>query len=139
MNLKESTRCRLNAPLEGTNQNLEEGAGAPGEAESEVPLITQSRQGAVAPDSEVTREDDEAYAPQRSNQLRGRLRSPDPYLFSSTIWIRHDPEASARAHDNPVDCLRDRVAAMEHNLDTQRTRVTQVADLRVCSRCAWHI
>ena len=29
-----------------------------------------------------------------------------------------------------MDCLRDRVIAMEHNLDTLRTRVTQVADLR---------
>ena len=118
------------APLAEMNQNLEEGAVAPGDEESNVPMITQSRQGAVAPDSEVTREDNEAYAPQRSDRLRGRLRFPDPYLFISTIWIRHDPEASARAHGNPVDCLRDRAIAMEHNLDTLRTRVTQVADLR---------
>ena len=33
-------------------------------------------------------------------------------------------------HEDPVDCLRDRVIAMEHNLDTLRTRLTQVADLR---------
>ena len=33
-------------------------------------------------------------------------------------------------HGNPVDCLRDRVMAMEHNLETLRTRLTQVADLR---------
>ena len=51
-------------------------------------------------------------------------------MFNSTIWIRHDPEASARAHGNPMDCLRDRMFAMEHNLDTLRTRLTQVADLR---------
>ena len=113
-----------------SNQNLEEGAVAPGAEESTDPMTTQNRQGAVAPDSEGNRENNEAYAPQRSDRFRGRLRSPDPYLFSSTIWIRHDSEASARIHGNPVDCLRDRVIAMEHNLDTLRTRLTQVADLR---------
>ena len=51
-------------------------------------------------------------------------------MFNSTIWIRHDHEASARMYENPMDQLRDRVFAMEHNLDTLRTRVTQVADLR---------
>ena len=51
-------------------------------------------------------------------------------MFNSTIWIRHDSEASGRMHEDPVDCLRDRVMAMEHNLDTLRTRLTQVADLR---------
>ena len=113
-----------------SNQNLEEGAVAPGAEESTDPMTTQNRQGAVAPDSEGNRENNEAYAPQRSDRFRGRLRSPDPYLFSSTIWIRHDSEASARIHGNPVDCLRDRVIAMEHSLDTLRTRLTQVADLR---------
>ena len=113
-----------------SNQNLEEGAVAPGAEESNDPMITPNSQGAVAPDSEGNRENNEAYAPQRSDRFRGRLRSPDPYLFSSTIWIRHDSEASARIHGNFVDCLRDRVSAMEHNLDTLRTRLTQVADLR---------
>ena len=93
-------------------------------------MSTQSRQGAVAPDSEWNREDNEAYAPQRSDRFRGRLQSPDPYMFGSTFWIRHDSEASARTHGNPVDSLRDRMIAMEHNLDTLRTRLTQVADLR---------
>ena len=113
-----------------SNQNLEEGAVAPVAEESTAPMSTQSRQGAVAPDSEWNREDNETYAPQRSDRFRGRLRSPDPYMFSSTIWIRHDSEASARTHGNPVDCLRDRMIAMEHNLETLRTRLTQVADLR---------
>ena len=113
-----------------SNQNLEGGAVAPVAEESTNPMSTQSRQGAVAPDSERNREDNEAYAPQRSDRFRGRLQSPDPYMFSSTIWIRHDSEASARTHGNPVDSLRDRMLAMEHNLDTLRTRVTQVADLR---------
>ena len=44
-------------------------------------------------------------------------------MFSSTIWISNDSEASARMHGNPVDCLRDRVMAMEHNLETLRTRL----------------
>ena len=92
-------------------------------------MTTQGRQGAVAPDSERNR-DNETYAPQRSGRFRGRLQSPDPYMFSSTIWMRHDSEASARAHGNPVDSLHERMLAMEHNLDTLRTRVTQVADLR---------
>ena len=43
--------------------------------------------------------------------------------------MRHDPEASAHMHEDPMDRLRDRVSAMEHNLETLRTRVTQVADL----------
>ena len=37
---------------------------------------------------------------------------------------------SARAHGNPMDSLHDRMLAMEHNLGTLRTRLTQVADLR---------
>ena len=113
-----------------SNHHLEGGAVAPGAEESNNPMTTRNNQGAVAPDSEGSRENNETYAPQRSDRFRGRLRSPDPYLFSSTIWIRHGSEASARIHGNPVDCLRDRVAAMEHNLDTLRTRLTQVADLR---------
>ena len=51
-------------------------------------------------------------------------------MFNSTIWVRHDQEASARMHEDPMDRLLDRVCAMEHNLETLRTRVTQVADLR---------
>ena len=75
-------------------------------------------------------EDNESYAPQRSGRYRGRLQSPDPYMFNSTIWVRRDHEASAHMHEDPMDQLRDRVCAMEHNLETLRTRVTQVADLR---------
>ena len=44
--------------------------------------------------------------------------------------MRHDPDAIAHMHEDPIDRLRDRVSAMEHNLDTLRTRITQVADLR---------
>ena len=51
-------------------------------------------------------------------------------MFRSTIWLEHDPEASARADEEPIEQLRDRVYTMEHNLETLRTRLTQVADLR---------
>ena len=51
-------------------------------------------------------------------------------MFHTTIWTEHDQEASARAHEEPVEQLRDRVRTMEHNLETLRTRLTQVADLR---------
>ena len=51
-------------------------------------------------------------------------------MFNTTIWIRRDSEASARAHEDPMDQMRDRVYTMEHNLETLRTRLTQVADLR---------
>ena len=107
------------------DQTQDGGAVAPDTEESANPMTTQDSPGAVAPDANGSREDNEAYAPQRSRRFRGRLRSPDPYLFNTTIWIRH-----ARIHDDPVDCLRDRVMAMEHDLDTLRTRLTQVADLR---------
>ena len=53
-----------------------------------------------------------------------------PLMFRSTIWLEHDQEASARAHEEPIEQLRDRVCTMEHNLETLRTRLTQVADLR---------
>ena len=49
-------------------------------------------------------------------------------MFHSTIWLEHDQEASARAHEEPIEQLRDRVYTMDHNLETLRTRLTQVAD-----------
>ena len=127
--LKRLHELRTREPSD-SNQNLEEGAVAPGAGESTNPMSTQGRQGAVAPDSERNREDNETYAPQRSGRFRGRLQSPDPYMFNSTIWMRHDSEASARAHGSPMESLHERMLVMEHNLDTLRTRVTQVADLR---------
>ena len=51
-------------------------------------------------------------------------------MFHTTIWLEHDPEASARAHEEPIEQLRERVRTMEANLETLRTRLTQVADLR---------
>ena len=80
---------------------------APVAEEPTAPMTTQRRQGVVAPDPGWNWEDDEAYAPQRSGRYKGRLQSPDPYMFSSTIWVRHDHEASARMHEDPMDRLRD--------------------------------
>ena len=51
-------------------------------------------------------------------------------MFHTTIWLEHDQEASARAHEEPIEQLRDQVRTMEANLETLRTRLTQVADLR---------
>ena len=98
--------------------------------DSATSMSARNGRGAVAPDSEWNWEENESYAPQRSGRFRGRMRSPDPCMFSSTIFIRHDAEGRARMHEDPIDCLRDRVMAMEHNLETLRTRLTQVADLR---------
>ena len=73
-----------NAP----NQSSEEGATAS--------TSTWNRQGATAPDSSWDWENRGPYAPQRSGRYRGRTQSPDPFTFSSTVWINHDPEAKAR-------------------------------------------
>ena len=51
-------------------------------------------------------------------------------MFQTTIWLEHDSEVSARTHEEPIEQLRDRVRTMEANLETLRTRLTQVADLR---------
>ena len=88
-----------------SNQDSEGGAVAPVAEETTTPTTTQSRQGAVAPDSGWNWEDNESYAPQRSGRYRGRLQSPDPYMFNSTIWVKHDHEASARMHEDPMDRL----------------------------------
>ena len=88
----------------------------------------EPREGATAPDAAW--ENHGPYAPQRSRRHRGRPMSPDPFMFHTTIWLEHDSEASARAHEEPIEQLRDRVRTMEANLETLRTRLTQVADLR---------
>ena len=103
-----------------TQPDSEEGASAPNSA--------RNREGAAAPDARDRNHG--PYAPQRVGRYRGSLRSPDPLLFNTTIWINHDQEASARRCDDPIDQLRDRIFCMEHNLETLRTRLTQVADLQ---------
>ena len=88
----------------------------------------EPREGATAP--EAFWETNGPYAPRRSRRYRGRSVSPDPFMFHTTIWLEHDQEASARARTEPIEQLRDRVCTMEANLETLRTRLTQVADLR---------
>ena len=46
------------------------------------------------------------------------------------VWMTHDQEASARAHPEPVHQLLDRVRTIEANIETLRTRLTRVAELR---------
>ena len=104
------------------HQSSEEGATAS--------TSTWNRTEAVAPDSSWDWESRGPYAPQRSERHRGGTRSPDPFMFNTTVWINHDSEASARAHEDPINQLRDRVHAMEHNLETLRTRLTHFANLR---------
>ena len=103
-----------------TQSGTEEGASAPRSVQ---------RERATAPvDSR-----EQAYGPQASQgagRRRGRLHSPDPVLFSDTIWMNHDQEASVRRGDDPMRQVHERLMCMEHNLETLRTRVTQVADLR---------
>ena len=71
------------------------------------------------------------YGPYSSHprRLRGRYPSPDPYLFSDTICLEHEPDPST-ARDNPMRDMQERLMCVEHNNETLRTRVTQVADLR---------
>ena len=82
-------------------------------------------EGATAPGT--FRENNGPYAPRRSGRHRGRPVSPDPFMFHTTIWIEHDQEASA--HEEPIEQLRDQMSTMQANLETLRTRVSQVADL----------
>ena len=93
----------------------------------------ESREGATAPDAAW--ENHGPYAPQRSRRYRGRTVSPDPFMFHTTIWLEHDPGASARAHNERIEQLRARVRTMEANLETLRTRLAQVADLQI-EECA---
>ena len=131
--LRRLTEVHAHTTSDAPCQNCEEGAAAPvSEGGATAPSPAPTKQGATAPESAWDWENRGSYALQRSGRYRGRLQSPDPYMFKSTIWIRHDSEASARAHEDPMDQLRDHVHAMEHNLETLslRTRLTQVADLR---------
>ena len=66
------------------HQNQEEGAVAPGAEKSAVPLTNQDRQGAVAPDSEGNRENNEAYAPQRK---RGSVDDCDHQTHTCSVLL----------------------------------------------------
>ena len=52
-----------------------------------------------------------------------------PFLFNDTIFLEHDAAAS-EARDDPMGQLRSRLMCVEHNIETLRTRLTQVVDLR---------
>ena len=68
------------------------------------------------------------YAPRRSTGPYVRGISPDQFLFHQTIWMEHD--RSAAAHEDPVTQIRQELFTMQANLETLRTRIGQVADLR---------
>ena len=68
------------------------------------------------------------YAPQGARRARGRYDSPDPFLFNTTIFLEH--EADADEEHDPVLNLQRRLRCAEHNVETLRTRLTQVVDLR---------
>ena len=74
------------------------------------------------------REFDGPCAPRRSTRSRSRAISPDPLLFHNTIWLEHDREAAA--HEEPLTQIREELSTIQANLETLRTRVGQVADLR---------
>ena len=69
-----------------------------------------------------------AYAPGRSTRPRVRDISPDQFTFHQTIWLEHDREAAA--HEEPVTQIRQKLLTIQANLETLRTRIGQVADLR---------
>ena len=70
----------------------------------------EPRGGATAP--EAFWEDNGPYAPTKSRRHRGRPVSPDPLTFHTTIWLEDDREASARAHAEPIEQLRDQVSTL---------------------------
>ena len=69
------------------------------------------------------------YVSHGTRRMRERYRSPDPSMFRTTIFLGHDPEYSAAGGD-PIRQVQERLMCVEHNIETLRTRVTQVADLR---------
>ena len=69
------------------------------------------------------------YAPQGARRARRRYDSPDPFLFNTTIFLEHDADAN-EMRDDPMGNLHCRLRCVEHNIETLRTRLTQVVDLR---------
>ena len=49
--------------------------------------------------------------------------------FNTTIFLEHEADAN-EVQDDPMGNLRGRLRCVEHNIETLRTRLTQVADLR---------
>ena len=69
------------------------------------------------------------YAPQGARRARRRYDSPDPFMFNTTIFIEHEAVAN-EMQDDPIGSLHSRLRCVEHNIQTLRTRLTQVFDLR---------
>ena len=69
------------------------------------------------------------YAPQGARRARRRYDSPDPFMFNTTIFIEHEALAN-EMQDDPIGSLHSRLGCVEHNIETLRTRLTQVFDLR---------
>ena len=69
------------------------------------------------------------YAPQGARRARRRYDSPDPFMFNTTIFIEHEALAN-EMQDDPIGSLHSRLRCVEHNIETLRTRLTQVFDLR---------
>ena len=69
------------------------------------------------------------YAPQRGTRARRGYDSPDPFLFNTTIFLEHEAVANEMQND-PIGSMHSRLRCVEHNIETLRTRLTQVVDLR---------
>ena len=50
-------------------------------------------------------------------------------MFNTTIFIEHEAVAN-EMQDDPIGSLHSRLRCVEHNIETLRTRLTQVFDLR---------
>ena len=101
--------------------------GSFGEERGTVSPNGNPRRGASVP--ETSRGQDYGpYAPQGARRVRGGYDSPDPFLFSTTIFLEHEAAADEE-HDSMLNLQR-RLRCAEHNVETLRTRLTQVADLR---------
>ena len=69
------------------------------------------------------------YAPQGVRRTRRRYDSPDPFMFNTTIFIEHEAIANEMQND-PIGSMHSRLRCVEHNIETLRTRLTQVFDVR---------
>ena len=69
------------------------------------------------------------YVPQGGRRAGRRYDSPDPFMFNTTIFIEHE-ELANEMQDDPIGSLHSRLRCVEHNIETLRTRLTQVVDLR---------
>ena len=105
----------------GEREQIEE------EREASPPHVDARERGPV---TETSREQGYGpYAPRGARRARGRYDSPDPFLFNTTIFLEHTTDAN-EAQDDPMGNLQSRLMCVEHNIETLRTRLTQVADLR---------